>query len=1138
MTSSTLQYFDDIRSAMNSGSDKARVIESLRRTYRRFLDSQTCGVNISLVGPFAQTDYLLKEHKADADTRRDINNLRVLFRKGRVTDPRYAASVLARFISCVCHQDVPDDLLSLDAHVDSDRDENSRKESVSNGSDKAVAQYLRFVLDFWDETFLYGRCDSLFENETVRVRYSDSHSYLRGMLYANAQFNLVRPRLSDDVMVADFLILEPDYLVNITSIAHCFESYAESPYVYLLQKIQPSSSSQHTILGNFAGQLLDEELHNSEDGEQLTYNESVATFFHHNASALLTTPLPDDFHKQAKLQRDNIHKSIGEVLPQSVSGFKRENVLLEPSFYSEMLGLQGRMDLLQTDMKVLIEQKSGKGAFVPNDTDKDTPKPVEQHYVQMLLYMLLIRYNFSEQYKNGVSGIQAFLLYSKYANSLVKLDFAPELVGRAMCIRNGIAWMETQLAEPQSSWNWNRLLSNLTSEQLNTKHLANRLWTDYKKPELDALLTPLHTASALEKAYYFRFLDFISREHLLSKVGNKNRQNAGFAAAWHDSLAEKRQSGNIYDCLTLQSVSPLSFCFNDSAANDMANFRVGDIVVLYPYSDDAEPDIRKTMVHRATIDEITSSRISLTLRADQTDASVFLSHKDEHWAIEHDFMEASYSSLYRGMHSFLSAPKERRDLLLLQREAESDSSSIIKGEYGQFNELMLRVKRAKDFFLIIGPPGTGKTSFGMLNTLKEELLEEEGRILVVSYTNRAVDEICSKLIEEGIDFMRIGNESSSSLESRPYLFDNLIRECKTVSQVRELFLSKRVLCGTTSSMTAHLDMLCLAPFSLCIIDEASQILEPHLASLLSATSGTTPLLKKFVMIGDHKQLPAVVQQSVAESSVSEDSESDALLHTIGLTNCRNSLFERLLLRYRDNKDVVYMLTRQGRMHHDIADFPNKAFYQGRLTEVPLPHQIGELSLSKKSIFSDCSDIWDNLTQKRVSFIDVPKPDSSVSDKVNQCEADVISRIVMCICLLEGESLNDMTIGIIVPYRNQITTIRSTLSVTLQTADEAVKKIIESRYDGGIDVFISRIAIDTVERFQGSQRKYIIYGFTVQQPYQLDFLTDNTFEEDGKLIDRKLNVAMTRAMEHLTFVGNKELLSRVPVFKQLIETLQE
>jgi hypothetical protein len=69
-----------------------------------------------------------------------------------------------------------------------------------------------------------------------------------------------------------------------------------------------------------------------------------------------------------------------------------------------------------------------------------------------------------------------------------------------------------------------------------------------------------------------------------------------------------------------------------------------------------------------------------------------------------------------------------------------------------------------------------------------------------------------------------------------------------------------------------------------------------------------------------------------------------------------------------------------------------------------------------------------------------------------------------------------------------------------------------------------MTIDTVERYQGSQRKYIVYGFTVQKYYQLNFLTNNVFEDkiDGSIVDRKLNVAMTRAEEHLVMFGNAEL----------------
>ena len=111
-----------------------------------------------------------------------------------------------------------------------------------------------------------------------------------------------------------------------------------------------------------------------------------------------------------------------------------------------------------------------------------------------------------------------------------------------------------------------------------------------------------------------------------------------------------------------------------------------------------------------------------------------------------------------------------------------------------------------------------------------------------------------------------------------------------------------------------------------------------------------------------------------------------------------------------------------------------------------------------------------------------------------------------------------TVGVIVPYRNQIATVRNAID----------------RY--GIPALHS-ITIDTVERFQGSQRDYIIYGLTVQQRCQLNFLTDNVFEEGGTLIDRKLNVAMTRARKHLTIVGNPDILSGSAVYRRLMDFMK-
>lgn len=133
---------------------------------------------------------------------------------------------------------------------------------------------------------------------------------------------------------------------------------------------------------------------------------------------------------------------------------------------------------------------------------------------------------------------------------------------------------------------------------------------------------------------------------------------------------------------------------------------------------------------------------------------------------------------------------------------------------------------------------------------------------------------------------------------------------------------------------------------------------------------------------------------------------------------------------------------------------------------------------------------------------------------------MIAATVVEIYHLTKESFDEsQTVGVIVPYRNQIATVRNAIDRS------------------GIAP-LHNITIDTVERYQGSQRDYIIYGFTVQQPNRLNFLTNNVFEEDGMVIDRKLNVAMTRARLHLLMVGNADILRENYTFYKLFGICQE
>ena len=1114
------RLFDDLRQAVKTANGStATAYRQLRRIFIRCIDERTNRPGLRFGGTFAKTEYLLKHHKADTALTISVNTARIRMRQNVTvhtavlhSDFMHDMKAVCQFIALVYSIDTPSDLTAIFPP-------DEKKEAKH-----LLSEYMRVMVKTVDDTYIYATADSATASElkihyygrNENAAYADwDWAYLKDMVTEGTQLNIIRPREADGVLYPELIIVEPDYLVDISSVAACFETYSHSPLIHLLNRLKPAASSSAMLLGNLAGQLLDETLRLQPDDRP--YRDSVSDFFRSNALTLATTDMAQDFHQEAQRQKQNIRRALMETLPAALQGngidkFDSTEIMVEPSFFSEMLGLQGRMDFLQMDERVLIEQKSGKGGWP--QSEPDTPRPQEKHYVQLLLYMLLLRYNNREQYERNRRSLFCYLFYSKYANGLISMAYAPQLVFEAVKVRNGIAAAEFGYTRDGLS-----VLNTLTADAINDLHSAGRLWEAYQKPELNAILQPIHDATELERTYFLRMLRFVATEHLMAKIGNQTKENSGFADKWYSTLDDKLLAGNIYCDLRLLSpaaddhgnVERVTLGFDERPDNDISNFRPGDIVVLYPYDEGQEPDVRRTMAFRSTIEKITDDTITLLLRSTQAGGGVFWRKGERKWAIEHDFFESSFTSLYRALHAFLRAPQERRDLLLCQREPQTDSHLTLKGDYGAFNPLALRVRQAKELFLIIGPPGTGKTSYGMLNTVREELMHEASSVLLMSYTNRAVDEICGKLADEGIDFIRLGNRLACEERFRPYLLEEKSADCSNIRELRQLLTEARVIVGTTTSLNAASAIFRLRSFSLAIIDEASQILEPHLVGLLSATDDKGDCaIRKIVMIGDHKQLPAVVQQREEDSRV-----NDQLLQSIGLTDCRLSLFERLLRRYSDRPDCVYMLTRQGRMHHDIALYPSRAFYDGRLQEVPLPHQTETLNAD-----IPCSNGIEKLiATRRTAFVDVESPENSPSDKVNRCEAEAITATIVSIYRKEKEHFSPLTtVGVIVPYRNQIAEIRKHLELT------------------GIET-LRNITIDTVERYQGSQRDYILYGFTVQRYYQLDFLTANVFEEQGHLIDRKLNVAMTRARCHLFIFGNAKLLCQTPVFSTLIKYMR-
>ncbi|VFB12875.1 DNA helicase [Bacteroides heparinolyticus] len=481
-------------------------------------------------------------------------------------------------------------------------------------------------------------------------------------------------------------------------------------------------------------------------------------------------------------------------------------------------------------------------------------------------------------------------------------------------------------------------------------------------------------------------------------------------------------------------------------------------------------------------------------------------------------MDTSFRSMYLGLSAFLSATQRRRDLLLGQRLPESDPSfdEKIATAPDDFSRIIMKARAVRDYFLLVGPPGTGKTSRA-LRGMVEAFYGEGKQVLLLSYTNRAVDEISKALaaITPEIDFIRIGSELSCDEAFRLHLMENVLEACSTRRQVQERIARCRVFVGTVATLSAKTELFRLKTFDVAIVDEATQILEPQLLGLLCARNPAgEDAIGKFILIGDHKQLPAVVLQSSVQSEV-----GDEALRAVGLYNLKDSLFERLYRNLLQKPGFALpffdMLCRQGRMNVEVAAFPNRAFYGGLLQPVGLPHQQGELILSPEL----CDSEFAPLLTRRVAFLPSEAEPSVQSAKVNHSEARIVARLAEAVYRqYAGSSGFDAsgTLGIITPYRSQIALIKKELAAMCVPA-------------------LNDILVDTVERFQGSERDVIIYSFCVNRAYQLKFLANMT-EENGVPIDRKLNVALTRARKQMFMTGVVSLLKLNPVYSELLKSM--
>ena len=345
--------------------------------------------------------------------------------------------------------------------------------------------------------------------------------------------------------------------------------------------------------------------------------------------------------------------------------------------------------------------------------------------MQLLLYYGILQYNFQLSPKNA--HIQ--LLYSKYPlpDGLLEVEPLQKLIREAIRFRNQAVATEFWMADN----GFDRMLPLLTPQTLNVEKQNDNFYNRYLLPQLTETLTPLHQLNDLERAYFTRMMTFVIKEQLVSKVGVQEGVGNSNADLWNMPLAEKKETGNIYTGLTItkkersssfNGYDTITLAVPQQGEDFLPNFRRGDMIYLYAYKKNEAPDVRMSILFKGSLQEIHGDRLVVHLNDGQQNPDLI---SGDYFAIEHAGSDIGGTSAIRSLYTFITSNEERRQLLLGQRVPRVDKSLTLSRSYHpDYDEIILKAKQAQDYFLLIGPPGTGKTSQALQFLVREQLAEK------------------------------------------------------------------------------------------------------------------------------------------------------------------------------------------------------------------------------------------------------------------------------------------------------------------------------------------------------------------------------------------------------------------------------
>ncbi len=498
--------------------------------------------------------------------------------------------------------------------------------------------------------------------------------------------------------------------------------------------------------------------------------------------------------------------------------------------------------------------------------------------------------------------------------------------------------------------------------------------------------------------------------------------------------------------------------------------------------------------------------------------------------VQLSFDESSYRLMFEALDRTIKAKGNRlaylRDLFYSGQKAQRFSFEPMRFPWlnPTQEKAVNEVLWAKDVAIVHGPPGTGKTTT-LVEAINETLMRES-QVLVCAQSNMAVDWISEKLVDRGINVLRIGNPTRVNdkmlgftyerrFESHPD-YPQLWAIRKTIRELRrnrkkgsenwhqkmdrlksraaemeirinqELFGEARVIACTLVG-SAH-RLLEGMKFGTLFIDEAAQALEAACWIPMRRAS-------RVILAGDHCQLPPTVKSIAA---------------------LRAGLGKTLMERIAENKpEAVTLLKTQYRMNDQIMRFSSKWFYKGQVESAPQVRYRGILDY-------DHPITWIDTSAKEPTDTIEETPDNDFREqfvgesygRINKAEAELTLLTLAEYLTKIGKQrvLDDrIDVGIISPYRAQV---------------QYLKRLIK-KYDF-FKPYRRLVSVNTVDGFQGQERDIILISLVrSNDDGQIGFLKDL----------RRMNVAMTRARMKLIILGNKDTMTRHPFYKELWEYIE-